>query len=115
MGCVRRIVVDEATVNERALVEAVRAIRRGGVIAMPTDTLYGLGVDPFRADAVARVFHVKGRSAERALPLLAARLASCFWPGPLTLLVAASAALAAGVSGDTGKVGIRVPAHRVAR
>jgi L-threonylcarbamoyladenylate synthase len=132
MGCVRRIVVDEATVNEPALVEAVRAIRRGGVIAMPTDTLYGLGVDPFRADAVARVFHVKGRSAERALPLLAAdaaqviehigalpplaaRLASCFWPGPLTLLVAAPAALAAGVSGDTGKVGIRVPAHRVAR
>lgn len=132
MDRVRRIVVDEASVDERALVEAVRAIRRGGVIAMPTDTLYGLGVDPFRADAVARLFHVKGRSPERALPLLAAdtaqviahvgalaplaaRLASLFWPGPLTLLVAAPSALAAGVSGDTGKVGIRVPAHRVAR
>jgi L-threonylcarbamoyladenylate synthase len=132
MGRVRRIVVDEASVNERALDEAVRAIRRGGLVAMPTDTLYGLGVDPFRADAVARVFDVKGRSAEKALPLLAAdaaqvsehigtlpplaaRLASRFWPGPLTLLVAAPSALAAGVSGETGKVGIRVPAHRVAR
>jgi L-threonylcarbamoyladenylate synthase len=132
MGRVRRIVVDEASVNERALDEAVRAIRRGGLVAMPTDTLYGLGVDPFRADAVARVFDVKGRSAEKALPLLAAdaaqviehigtlpplaaRLASRFWPGPLTLLVAAPSTLAAGVSGETGKVGIRVPAHRVAR
>jgi len=132
MGRVKRIVVCETTVDEQALVDAVRAIRRGGVIAMPTDTLYGLGADPFQPDAVARVFHVKGRPVERALPLLAAdtaqviehigalpplaaRLASRFWPGPLTLLVAAPSALAADVSGETGKVGIRVPAHRVAR
>ena len=57
----RRIVVDAATVNEHVLDEAVRAIRRGGVIAMPTDTLYGLAVDPFRAEAVERLFAVKGR------------------------------------------------------
>jgi L-threonylcarbamoyladenylate synthase len=50
-----------------------------------------------------------------SLPPLAARLASRFWPGPLTLLVAAPPALAPDVSGETGKVGIRVPAHRVAR
>ena len=129
---VRRIVVDQAVVNARALDEAVQAIHSGGVIAMPTDTLYGLGADPFRADAVARVFQVKRRSTDKALPLLAAdagqvvehlgalpplaaRLASRFWPGPLTLLVAAPRALVAGVSADTGKVGVRVPAHRVAR
>ena len=49
----RRIIVDQVDVNPRVLDEAVRMIRSGGVIAMPTDTLYGLGVDPFRADAVA--------------------------------------------------------------
>ena len=69
---VRRIVVDQATVNEQVLDEAVRAVLRGGVIAIPTDTLYGLAVDPFRAEAVERVFVVKGRAAERALPLVAA-------------------------------------------
>ena len=51
----QRIVVDQATVNEQVLDEAVRAVLRGGVIAMPTDTLYGLAVDPFRAEAVERV------------------------------------------------------------
>jgi L-threonylcarbamoyladenylate synthase len=129
---VRRIVVDATTFSGQALDEAVRVIRDGGVIALPTDTLYGLGADPFRPDAVARVFAIKGRSAERALPLIAAdadqvaerfgplpalacRLASRFWPGPLTLLLAAPAALAAGVSGGDGTVGIRIPSHAVAR
>ena len=101
-------------------------------VALPTDTLYGLAADPFRADAVARVFLVKGRMADRALPLIAAdadqvaarlgplppngaRLAEKFWPGPLTLLVPAPAALAREVTGGTGRVGVRVPAHEIAR
>jgi len=129
---VQRIIVDATSPSARALEEAVRVIRRGGVIAMPTDTLYGLGADPFRSDAVARVFAAKGRSAGHALPLVAAdaaqvrdriaslppqvaRLAARFWPGPLTLLVAAPSDLAAAVTGGTGKVGVRVPAHAVAR
>ena len=128
---VHRIVVAHDR-PEAALLDAVRAIQSGGVIAMPTDTFYGLAVDPFRADAVAKIFAVKGRSAERALPLIAAdadqvrdrigslpplaeRLASRFWPGPLTMLLVAPATLAAGVSGGTGKVGVRVPDHAVAR
>ena len=107
-------------------------IAAGGIVALPTDTFYGLAADPFRAEAVARVFAVKGRSSERALPLIAAdveqivghlgalppmgrRLAETFWPGPLTLLVDAPAALAGDVAGGTGKVGVRVPAHGVAR
>jgi L-threonylcarbamoyladenylate synthase len=115
-----------------ALDQAARVIRIGGVVAVPTDTLYGLAADPFRADAVARVFAVKGRAAERALPLIAAgtaqveqfigklppmaqALAARFWPGPLTLLLDAPAALAADVTGGTGRVGVRVPAHDVAR
>ncbi len=128
----RRIIVDRANPDADALADAVRAIRDGGVVAVPTDTLYGLAVDPFRADAVMRVFAVKGRSAGRALPLIAAdtaqltdrigalprmamRLASRFWPGPLTLLIAAPSALAPAVSGGTGKIGVRVPDHAVAR
>lgn len=112
--------------------EAVRAIGGGGVIALPTDTLYGLAADPFRADAVARVFAAKGRADGQALPLIAAdaaqvtarlgvmpelarRLAARFWPGPLTLLLAAPAALAPAVSGGTGTVGVRIPFHPVAR
>ena len=99
---------------------------------MPTDTLYGLAVDPFRADAVARLFAVKGREADRAVPLIAAdaaqvaahlgpmsptaaRLAERFWPGPLTLLVAAPRSLVADVTGGTARVGVRVPADAVAR
>ena len=128
----RRIVVDATCFSEGALAEAVRAIGGGGVIALPTDTLYGLAADPFRPDAVARVFDVKGRAAERALPLIAAdaaqvadrlgvmpelarRLASRFWPGPLTLLLPAPTAMAPGVSGGTGSVGVRIPSHAVAR
>ncbi len=127
-----RIKVDGVGARDGALAQAVRAIRDGGIVAVPTDTLYGLAVDPFRADAVARVLAVKGRSVERALPLIAAdaaqlsvcigalglmarRLAVRFWPGPLTLLMAAPPTLAPAVSGGTGKVGIRVPAHEVAR
>ena len=128
----RRVIVDPRRPLVAALEEAAQVIRGGGVVAMPTDTLYGLAVDPFRVDAVAQVFAVKGRSAERALPLVAAdveqviewigplpalarRLAAQFWPGPLTLIVHAPAALASGVTGGTGTVGVRVPAHEVAR
>jgi L-threonylcarbamoyladenylate synthase len=132
MDRVRRIIVDEPNVNERVLDEAVRAIHAGGVVAVPTETLYGLAVDPFCAESVERVFAVKGRVAARALPLIASdadqvterfgvlpalaqRLALRFWPGPLTLLITAPLSLAPGVVGGTGKVGVRIPAHAVAR
>src|SRR5712692_5960482 len=123
----RRVFVDPASPQRDAIEEAAQWILSGGVVAIPTDTLYGLAADPFSAAAVARVFAVKGRPAERALPLVAAdaaqisahlgrlpadaeRLAARFWPGPLTLLVAATRTLAKDVSGGTGKVGVRVPA-----
>jgi L-threonylcarbamoyladenylate synthase len=129
---VQRIVTDELTVTPFVLHGAVQAIARGGVVAMPTDTLYGLAVDPFQPSAVDRVFAVKGRAAERALPLVAANLeqvigrlgplppiaavlAERFWPGPLTLLVAAPQSLPPLVVGGTGRVGVRVPNHRVTR
>jgi L-threonylcarbamoyladenylate synthase len=128
----RRVFVDPESPQRDAIQEAAKWIRNGGLVALPTDTLYGLAADPFSAGAVARVFAVKGRAAERALPLIAAdaaqvaahlgrlppagqRLAERFWPGPLTLLLAAAPALAPDVTGGTGKVGVRVPADAVAR
>jgi L-threonylcarbamoyladenylate synthase len=128
----RRVFVDPESPQRDAIQEAGKWIRNGGLVALPTDTLYGLAADPFSAAAVARVFALKGRGAERALPLIAAdaaqvtahlgrlpaagqRLAARFWPGPLTLLVPAPPSLAAGVSGGTGRVGVRVPADAVAR
>src|SRR4051812_12082310 len=122
----RRVFVDPEFPQRDAIQEAAKWIVNGGVVALPTDTLYGLAADPFSAAAVARVFAVKGRAAERALPLIAADaaqvtthlgrlsavaqlLAERFWPGPLTLLLPAAAALAADVTGGTGKGGVRVP------
>ncbi|MBI3401941.1 MAG: threonylcarbamoyl-AMP synthase [Acidobacteria bacterium] len=130
-AAMRRVFVDPGAPQRDAIQEAAMWIGRGGLIALPTDTLYGLAVDPFRADAVGRVFAAKGRDADRALPLiaagtdqvvaslgplspLAAVLAARFWPGPLTLLVAAPPRLAPDVTG-TGTVGVRVPAFEVAR
>jgi len=132
MSPVRRVFVDPGSPQRDAIQEAAKWILSGGVVALPTDTLYGLAADPFSPAAVARVFQVKGRAAERALPLIAAdtqqvttqlgplsatsaRLAERFWPGPLTLLVAAPRELAREVTGGTGRVGVRVPANDVAR
>jgi len=128
----RRVFVDPEFPQRDAIQEAGKWIRNGGIVAIPTDTLYGLATDPFSAAAVARLFAVKGRASERAVPLIAAdgaqaaeylgrltptgqKLADKFWPGPLTLLVAAPRVLAQDVTGGTGKVGVRVPADAVAR
>ena len=132
MAAVRRVHWNPHRPDTAALDEVVRAIRGGRIVAIPTDTLYGLAVDPFQAAAVEKIFDVKGRPAERALPLIAAdaeqvrehlgrltpiadRLAARFWPGPLTLLIAAPPALSPRISAETGKVGVRVPAHDTAR
>jgi L-threonylcarbamoyladenylate synthase len=128
----RRVFVDPAAPQSDAIEEAAMRIRRGGVVALATDTLYGLAADPFNAAAVARVFTIKGREADRALPLIAAdvtqvtarlsplnamadRLAARFWPGPLTLLLPARPPLVAAVTAGTGRVGVRVPADAIAR
>ena len=128
---VRRIVVDADNPDPAALEAMSQAIRAGNVVAIPTDTLYGLAVDPFQPDAVAKIFEVKGRPADRALALIAAdtmqvidrlgalpplarALAKQFWPGALTLLISAPSTLAAEARSG-GKVGVRVPDHTVAR
>jgi L-threonylcarbamoyladenylate synthase len=127
----RRIVIDESSPLAGQLGPAVDAIRRGGVVAFPTDTLYGLAADPRDEDAMAALFALKRRAPERTVALVAANLAQAetlatlgtqgrllaryFWPGPLTLVVPAAADLAGSVLSDEHLVGIRVPDHAVAR
>ena len=111
--------------------QAADVIRRGGVVAIPTETVYGLAADPFNAAAVRRVFDLKGRGAEKALPLIGAdaeqvmqvavlsprarRLAARAWPGPLTLILERLSGLPDVLTGGAQGVAIRVPGHDVAR
>ena len=113
------------------LTAAVEAIRRGEVVAFPTDTLYGLAVDPRSEAALEALFALKGRSADRVVALVGASLAQAseiaeiagtarrlddrFWPGPLTLVAPARVGVASLACTAAGLVGIRVPAHPVAR
>ena len=116
---------------EARITHAVDILRSGGIVAYPTDTLYGLAVDPRSELAVRRLFAVKARDAGHAVPLiaadqlqaaeaavfdpLAARVADAFWPGPLSIVLPARAALRAEILGDDGSVAVRVPAHDTAR
>jgi L-threonylcarbamoyladenylate synthase len=128
----RRVFVDRRAPQRDAIEEAAKWILNQRLVAIPTDTLYGLAADPFSVDAVARVFAVKGRDEGRALPLIAAdadqvvrhlgqlppageRLAARYWPGPLTLLLAAPPTLAREAHAGTGRIGVRVPRDDVAR
>lgn len=109
---------------------AVDVLRSGGIVAYPTDTLYGLAVDPRAEDAVERLFGIKARMRGHAVPLIAAdlqqaeaaasfsesarRLAEAFWPGPLSIVLPAAPEICAGVVAADGTVAIRVPASPVA-
>jgi L-threonylcarbamoyladenylate synthase len=116
--------------SDDAIRRAGEILRRGGVVAYPTDTLYGLAADPRSAEAVRRLFEAKGRESSLAIPLIAStleqalkagefsdahvRLAKAFWPGPLTIVVPAQSTIARDLLGGGSTVAIRVPAHPVA-
>ncbi len=118
-------------VIEARIAAAAAVLRRGGVVAYPTETFYGLGALAWDEEAVARLARAKGRPEGKPLPLVAAdlaaveqvawldplagRLAERFWPGPLTLVLRAREGLPAAVTAGTGTVGIRVPGSEVAR
>jgi L-threonylcarbamoyladenylate synthase len=127
-----RLRVVHGQLTAETLAPAVRALRGGGIVAFPTDTFYGLAVDPRSALAVQKVFVLKQRGTDQPMPLIAAdarqvadhvgfmtplasRLASAGWPGPLTLIIPASPVLCADVHRSTGKVAVRVPGDSVAR
>ncbi len=108
---------------------ALAAIRSGGLVAFPTDTVYGVGGLAFDGEAITRIYTAKGRSAEKSIPILVAgwddvelvaspsrsaeELASVFWPGPLTLVMQRNPSVPQAIGpGDT--VGLRSPDHDVA-
>jgi L-threonylcarbamoyladenylate synthase len=114
------------------LSKAAAVVRENGIVAYPTDTLYGLAVNPCSRAAVAQLYRIKGRAVDRAIPLIGSaleqieacagplspegrRLAGRFWPGPLTIVVPAWTGLDKGIHAGRGTVGIRVPAHWLAR
>lgn len=110
--------------SAEAIERAASVIRKGGVVAIPTDALYTLVADPFNLAAVGKVFQAKGREPARSLPLLVSDilmaedltseittrfqlLARRFWPGPLTLIVPAAARVPLRVTGNTGRLALR--------
>ncbi len=124
--------VDPLSPDPTVIAEASRVLRDGGIVALPTETVYGLGVDAFNERAVARLFAAKGRPANRPLiahvvdeaqaralstswPEHAALLAGAFWPGPLTLVVERAPHVPAVVAGGGSSIAVRAPRHAVAR
>ncbi len=119
-------------VDAGAIARAVEILLRGGLVAFPTETVYGLGADADNETAVRGIFAAKGRPPDhpvivhvegpaalaawaREVPAAAARLAEAFWPGPLTLVLARSARASDVVTGGQDTVGLRCPAHPWAR
>jgi L-threonylcarbamoyladenylate synthase len=123
--------IDPQDPQPEALERAAAAVRRGQVVAIPTDALYILVADPFNLRSVTGVFQAKGREPSRALPILirdtmmaeelaselTARfyiLARRFWPGPLTIIVPAAAKIPLKVTGNTGRLALRHSRSEVA-
>jgi L-threonylcarbamoyladenylate synthase len=119
-------------VSGSAIDTAVRILRAGGLVAFPTETVYGLGADAANPRAVRRIFEAKGRPADhpvivhlasgaglaqwaREIPPAAVALAQRFWPGPLTLILRRAPSVPNEVTGGQDTVGLRVPAHPLAQ
>ncbi len=117
--------------SANAMADAAANLLAGGLVAFPTETVYGLGADACNAEAVARIYSVKGRPADHPLivhiasmdglgdwaddvPGYAIALARDFWPGPMTLVVKRSGLAGDFVTGGQDTVGVRVPDHPVA-
>ncbi len=111
--------------------DAVAILRRGGLVAFPTETVYGLGADASNPMAVARIYEVKGRPAShpvivhigdvgqlarwaREIPEAATKLAMRFWPGPLTLVLRRAPSAGSQLTGGQDTIGLRIPGHPVA-
>jgi L-threonylcarbamoyladenylate synthase len=123
--------VDPQSPDRDAISKAASRINRGRLVVFPTSTFYGLGAQAFDIDAVDRVFRLKRRNSEkpililiasltdlaplvRSIPETAQRIIKAFWPGSVTLVFRAAEILPKNLTGQTGKIGIRVVNHPVA-
>ena len=122
----KMIPVDPHNPSPQVIARVAACIRSGGVVAIPTDTFYGLAADPRDAAAVRRLFEIKGRAFSKPIPILAAhramltpwitgispaveRLMAAFWPGPLTLILRSASAHSDLLMAGTGTLGVRLP------
>jgi L-threonylcarbamoyladenylate synthase len=127
----RIIRIDPVNPDTSALAEAAEVIKRGGLVAFPTETVYGLGADAYNRDAVRRIFEAKNRPMDnpliahicelewleavaRNVPEKAHRIAERLWPGPVTLVLWKSDEIPAEVTAGLPKVAVRFPSHPVA-
>ncbi|MBP7341208.1 MAG: L-threonylcarbamoyladenylate synthase [Smithellaceae bacterium] len=117
---------------ENILDRAASLIHAGGALAYPTETFYGLGVDALNEAAVERLFAIKGRGFNRPVSVIightdqlaglvgaiseaAQKLMDAFWPGPLTIVLAAADGIPARLTAGTGRIGVRLSSHEFAR
>lgn len=118
--------------EEDVISSAAAIISRGGVIAYPTETIYGLGADATNERAIRKIFEIKGRNFSnpvsliigrpedahplvRAIPEAAQKLMDAFWPGPLTIVLEAAGSVSPLLTANTGKIGIRLSGYDTAR
>ncbi len=124
--------IDPLKPSPKLIEEAVEIIKGGGVVIYPTETLYGLGANPFSLKAINRLYEIKGREKDKPIPflindlqMLAAlveeipplgrTLMQRYWPGPLTLIFRAKKKLPSPLKGKKGKIGLRISSHPIAR
>ena len=127
----RSVAIDPAEIDQALIAAAAQTLRAGGLVAFPTETVYGLGANALDAEAVGRIFTAKGRPAGNPLivhvrdadhareltkswPAEAERLAAAFWPGPLTFVLPRSERIPSVVTAGGVTVGVRQPQHPVA-
>lgn len=123
--------IDPEKPQKEVIAEAVHIIKNGGVVAFPTRSLYGLGVDALNPKAVQKIFKIKQRPLEkpilvlindretinifaREIPSSANRIINQFWPGNVTIILEARSNLPSELTAGTGKIGVRLPQHPVA-
>jgi len=116
---------------QKGIIEAVKIISEGGIVAFPTESFYGLGVDATNTEAVENLFQIKKRDHDLPIlilissmsnlpqyvtytPLSAKRLGEKFWPGGLTMVFQSSPVVSSALTSSTGKVGIRISSHPLA-
>ena len=125
------ISIDPLHISPSSIEKAVTILKAGGIVAFPTETLYGLAADATNEKAVDCIFEIKGRSFNNPIALIiskednldlitdnipeaAKKLMAAFWPGPLTLVFKASPSVNPRLTAGTGKIGVRISSHPIA-